>query len=45
MPKLNQANNLDEALRFYTELKIHHQWDTNHDLVKDLEQLVIKRFS
>jgi hypothetical protein len=43
--KLNQANNLDEALRFYTELKIHHQWDTNHDLVKDLEQLVIKRFS
>lgn len=43
--KLNQANNLDEALRFYTELKINHQWDTNHELVKDLEQLVIKRFS
>ncbi|MFN4973411.1 MAG: hypothetical protein ACK4Y6_08440 [Bacteroidota bacterium] len=43
--KLNQANNLDEALRYYSELKIHYQWDTQHELVKDLEQLIVKRFS
>jgi hypothetical protein len=43
--KLNQSNNLDEALRYYSELKVQYQWDTNNELVKDLEQLVIKRFS
>jgi hypothetical protein len=42
--RLNQASNIDEALRYFTELKHNYDWENNHELVRDLQQLIEKRF-
>jgi hypothetical protein len=42
--RLNQASNIDEALRYFTELKHNYDWENNHELVRELQQLIEKRF-
>ncbi len=43
--KLNGANGLNEAQQIFNDLKIQFHWDQNHELVKDLEGLVKRRFA
>lgn len=43
--KLNSAASGDEALRFFTELKHQRGWNNESGLVRELEQLVQKRFA
>lgn len=43
--RLNSANTADEAMRIFTEYKHAQQWDNAHDLVKELQDLVEKRYS
>lgn len=43
--KLNSSENIHEALRYFTELKHTYDWDNENMLVKDLEQLIQKRFA
>ncbi len=43
--KLNASNSLHEALRYFNELKHQYNWNNENALVKDLEQLIEKRFS
>lgn len=43
--KLNAATGLHEALRYFTELKHQYNWNNENALVKDLEQLIEKRFA
>lgn len=43
--KLNSAASGDEALRFFTELKHQRGWNNESSLVRELEQLVQKRFA
>lgn len=43
--KLNASGSLHEALRYFNELKHQYNWSNEHVLVKELEQLVEKRFS
>ncbi len=43
--KLNSAEDLNAALLVFTELKHSQGWDNANDLVRDLESLVVKRFS
>ncbi len=43
--KINGANNLSEAMLFWSEMKITHNWNNEHPLVKDLEKLIQRRFS
>jgi hypothetical protein len=43
--KLNQSSNIDEALRYFTELKHLYGWESTNELVKDLQKLIEKRFS
>lgn len=42
--RLNSATGIDEAMRYYTELKHQYNWDGDSDLVKELQMLVEKRF-
>jgi hypothetical protein len=42
--KLNSASDLNEALRYFNELKHHYSWNNDNELVNDLEQLIQKRF-
>jgi hypothetical protein len=42
--KLNQSQNIDEALRYFTELKHSYGWDSGNELVKELQLLIEKRF-
>jgi len=43
--KINNAGNLNEAMLFWSELKIAHNWNNENPLVKDLEKLIQRRFS
>lgn len=43
--KLNASTSLHEALRYFNELKHQYNWNNENALVKDLEQLIEKRFS
>ena len=42
--KLNSSIDLDEALRYFNELKHQYAWSNDHDLVIEFEQLIQKRF-
>ncbi|MFA6262336.1 MAG: hypothetical protein WC760_12765 [Bacteroidia bacterium] len=42
--RLNSSLNIDEAMRLFTELKHQYSWDSDHDLAKELQSLVEKRF-
>lgn len=43
--KLNACSSMHEALRYFNELKHQYNWNNDNALVKDLEQLVEKRYS
>ncbi len=43
--KINNSNDLNEAMLTWTELKIAHNWSHDNALVKDLEKLIQRRFS
>ncbi|TAE88270.1 MAG: hypothetical protein EAY81_02930 [Bacteroidetes bacterium] len=43
--KLNSSGTVHEALRYFNELKHQYNWSNENALVKELEQLVEKRFS
>jgi hypothetical protein len=43
--KINNSNNISEAMLIWTELKITHNWNNENTLVKDLEKLIQRRFS
>jgi ABC-type transporter Mla subunit MlaD len=43
--KLNTASDKNDALRYFSELKHTYSWDNNDELVKDLENLITKRYS
>lgn len=43
--KLNASENIHEAMRYFTELKLTYNWDSEQTLVKELEQLIQKRFA
>lgn len=42
--KLNSSENIHEALRYFNELKHQYNWENENELVKELEQLIQKRF-
>jgi hypothetical protein len=41
--KLNMASGLNEALRIFSELKHHYNWQSNSELVMDLERIIKRR--
>lgn len=43
--KLNNSENIHEAMRYFTELKHTYDWDNQNTLVKELESLINKRFN
>lgn len=43
--KLNASSSLHEALRYFNELKHQYSWSNENALVKELEQLIEKRYS
>jgi hypothetical protein len=43
--KLNSSENIHEAMRYFTDLKHTYNWDAESPQVKELEQLVAKRYS
>lgn len=43
--KLNGANGLNDALQIFSALNVQFQWDQNHELVRELESLVKRRFA
>ncbi len=42
--KLNNSENIHEAMRYFTELKHTYDWDNQNALVKEFESLLNKRF-
>jgi hypothetical protein len=42
--KLNSCENIHEAMRYFNELKHSYSWDSEHANVKELEQLLHKRY-
>lgn len=42
--KLNNSDSIHEAMRYFTELKHTYDWDNQNTLVKELENLINKRF-
>lgn len=42
--KLNNAQNKDEAMRYFMELSAHYNWGNENELAKELQQLLEKRF-
>lgn len=42
--KLNASENIQEAMRYFSELKHTYDWKNEHPLVKELESLLNKRF-
>lgn len=42
--KLNASENIQEAMRYFSELKHTYDWKNEHPLVKELETLLNKRF-
>lgn len=43
--KLNNSENIHEAMRYFSELKHTYSWETDNALVKELEALIAKRYS
>lgn len=43
--RLNSATGSHEALRYFSELKHQYNWNNENPLVKDLEQLIEKRYA
>lgn len=43
--KLNTSENIHEAMRYFSELKLTYSWDSDNQLVKELETLITKRYS
>lgn len=43
--RLNSSANIDEAMRLFAELKHQFNWDSDHELAKELQVLVEKRFA
>ncbi|MES2691439.1 MAG: hypothetical protein V4658_13605 [Bacteroidota bacterium] len=43
--RLNSATGSHEALRYFSELKHQYNWNNENPLVKDLEQLIEKRYT
>jgi hypothetical protein len=43
--KINNAVDINEALRYFMELKYQYNWDEKDELAKELEQLIKRRFS
>jgi hypothetical protein len=43
--RLNNAADRADALHIHNELKNQHGWDSHHELVHELEQLIKRRFS
>jgi hypothetical protein len=43
--KINNANDLNEAMLIWTEMKISHNWKSDNTLMLDLEKLIQRRFS
>lgn len=43
--KLNNSENIHEAMRYFSELKHTYAWETDNALVKELEALIAKRYS
>jgi hypothetical protein len=43
--RLNNASDRADALHIHNELKNQHGWDSQHELVHELEQLIKRRFS
>lgn len=41
--RLNTAIDMDEALRHFSELKHHYNWDSQNELVRELERLIERR--
>lgn len=41
--KLNSANGLNDALRIFSEYKHQFNWQTNHELVVELERIIKRR--
>lgn len=41
---LNNATDLTDAQRIFSDLKYNYNWDENNALVKELEALVVKRY-
>lgn len=41
--KLNTASGLNEALMIFSELKHHYNWQSNNELVLDLERIIKRR--
>ncbi len=42
--RINNASDLNEAMRFFSELKHQYNWQNNNELVSDLEKLIQRRF-
>lgn len=42
--KINNAVDLNEALRYFTELKYHYAWPEKDQLARELEYMIKKRF-
>jgi len=42
--KLNTSVNLDEAMRYFNELKHEYNWEDSNELVVELEQIIQKRY-
>lgn len=43
--RLNNAGDLNDALRIHNELKHLYSWENSHELVQDLERLIKRRFA
>jgi hypothetical protein len=43
--RLNSCENIHEAMRYYNELKHTYNWETENANVKELEQLINKRYN
>jgi hypothetical protein len=43
--RLNQANDLNDALRMFSEMKHTYNWDNANELVQDLDRLIKRRYT
>lgn len=43
--RLNQANDLNDALRIFSEMKHNYNWENANELVQDLDRLIKRRYA
>jgi len=43
--RLNQAIDLNDALRMFSEMKHTYNWDNANELVQDLDRLIKRRYA